>query len=86
MQSMPIVLEHAYKHGLSKRDIIHAWKNAYIERGRGGRYAFKRVLIGPDRAGRAVQLVEAWDERRNRFAILHAMHLTQSMRNELGLK
>ena len=40
MQSMPIVLEHAYKHGLSKRDIIHAWKNAYIERGRGGRYAF----------------------------------------------
>lgn len=26
MQSMPIVLEHAYKHGLSKRDIIHAWK------------------------------------------------------------
>lgn len=54
MQSTPIVLEHAYKHGLSKRDIIHAWKNAYIERRRDGRYAFERVLIGPDRAGRAV--------------------------------
>ena len=86
MQFTPIVLEHAYKHGLSNRGIIHAWKNAYIERRRDGRYAFERVLIGPDRAGRAVQLVEAWDERKNRFVILHAMHLTQGMRNELGLK
>ena len=46
MQSTPIVLEHAYKHGLSKRDIIHAWKNAYIERRRDGRYALNVSLLG----------------------------------------
>ena len=26
MGRTPIVLDHAYKHGLSKSDILHAWK------------------------------------------------------------
>lgn len=86
MGRTPIVLEHAYKHGLSKRDILHAWKNAHVEAPRQGDWAFERALVGPDSKGRSIQLIAAWDDRRGAWAIFHAMPLRRNMMQELGLE
>ena len=85
MQSTPIVLEHAYKHGLSKRDIIHAWKNAYIERSRRGAYPPQHISIGPDRQGRDVELISVWNEELAAWVVFHAMKATPKLKREIGL-
>lgn len=86
MGSAPIVEEHAFKHGVSKRDIVHAWRNSYAGRERVGARAFERVLVGPDRRGRDIQLVEVWDACRQSWIVIHAMPLTRSVKAELGLE
>lgn len=51
-----IVLDHALKHGLTERQIAHAWNNAVayvkIERDQWLDY----VAIGPDQNGRLLEL------------------------------
>ena len=85
MGRTPIVLDHAYKHGLSKSDILHAWKNAYVERVREGKYPPEHVSIGPDRSGRDIQLVSVWNEDLGRPVIFHAMRATRTVKQEIGV-
>lgn len=84
MLSRPLVVKHAYKHGLSKRDILHVWEYAYTAKSRVDGRSFERILVGPDGKGRDIQLVELWDERRQRMVIIHAMPLTSGGKQELG--
>ena len=84
MLSRPLVVKHAYKHGLSKRDILHAWEYAYTAKARVDGRSFERILVGPAGKGRDIQLVELWDERRQRMAIIHAMPLASGGKQELG--
>lgn len=84
MLSRPLVVKHAYKHGLSKRGILHAWEYAYTAKARVDGRSFERILVGPDGKGRDIQLVELWDERRQRMVIIHAMPLTSGGKQELG--
>lgn len=81
MSSRPIVLAHAYKHGLSKEDILHAWKNAYVSRDRVDGWPFEKIAIGPDCNGRDVQFSMAWSDRRGTWVIFHAMYATKGVRN-----
>ncbi len=85
MLSKPLVVRHAYKHGLSKRDILHAWKNAYVETVRSGPYPPQHVLIGPDTAGRDLQLLAVWNDDLQRWVIFHAMPATRKAKRETGL-
>lgn len=84
MLSRPLVAKHAYKHGLSKRDILQAWEYAYTAKSRVDGRSFERILVGPVGKGRDIQLVELWDERRQRMVIIHAMPLTSGGKQELG--
>lgn len=81
----PIVANHAFKHGLSKEDILHAWRNAYISRQRIGGRAFERISVGPDCSGRDVQVIFAWDRSRGNWTIFHAMPLTKGVKRELEI-
>ena len=78
----PIVANHAFKHGLLKEDILHAWRNAYITRERIGENEREHLSIGPDRKGRDLQIVFAWNREEETWLIYHAMPLTKGVRNE----
>ena len=79
------VHNHAYKHGLDREDILHAWENAYASQPRTGPWPPQYVSIGPDRHGRDVQIVSVWDDDDCRWVIFHAMLATSGVRRELGV-
>lgn len=85
MRSRPIVASHAYQHGLSKQDILHAWRTAYKEHVRHGPYPPQHVMIGPDATGHDIQLVAVWNEEKERWVIFHAMRATNKVRKAPGL-
>lgn len=77
--------EHAFKHGVSQKDIEYAWENFYKKQYRGAPHEGEIVLIGPDTKGRPIQVVAA--ERLNGTVIYHAMRPpTRNVLMELGLK
>ena len=81
-----VVHEHAYKHGILKDDILHAWRNAYANQTRTGLYPPQHLLAGPDRRSRDLQLACVWDDDDQNWVVFHAMPLTNAARRELGLR
>lgn len=86
MAQKPLVVSHAFKHGISRADIQHAWRNAYASKSRQEGYGFETLVAGPDRRGRDIQLVARWDDDKGRWIIFHAMPLTEGGRRELQQK
>lgn len=65
------ISSHAFKHGLSKEDILYAWDNYAVRCYRGAPHEGEILAIGYDTKGRAVQLVGV--ERSCGVLIYHAM-------------
>lgn len=63
--------EHALKHGVSQKDIEHAWACFARKQYRGAPKEGEIVLVGYDRKGRLVEIVAA--ERKFGIVIFHAM-------------
>lgn len=77
---------NAYKHGLSKQEIEHVWRNAFewIRRDRDdGKTEY--VLVGVDYRGRLVELI-ARSTGDDGYIVFHAnTPLSRRVREELGL-
>ena len=54
-----IVVEHAYKHGLSFEQIEYAWNHPVRKQYRGAPQEGQILLIGLDREGRFIELIAA---------------------------
>lgn len=80
-----IVQPHAFKHGITERDIRHAFENAYASRPRKGPYPPQYISIGPDTHGRDVQVVSVWNADERAWVVFHAMPATRKALRELGL-
>lgn len=85
MDNEPTIHPYAYKHGLAKGDILHAWSNAYASQARTGPWPSQHVSVGPDRKGRDVQIVSVWNADERTWVIFHAMAATDKVRRELGI-
>ena len=80
-----VIVEHALKHGVSPEDIEYAWEHFHKKQYRGAPNEGEIVLVGPDRKGRALQIVAA--ERDCGAVIFHAMRPpTHKVLAELGLE
>lgn len=80
-----IISEHAFKHGISQKDIEYAWEHFHRKQFRGAPNEGEIVLIGPDRQGRPMQIVAA--ERDYGTILYHAMRPpTRKVLVELGLE
>lgn len=79
-----IIVEHAFKHGLSASDISHAWDNFIRMQHRGAPHEGEIILVGYDKSGHLIELVAA--ERPFGIVIFHAMRPpTRNMLIELGM-
>ena len=69
-----LVLESAYKHGITEESIRHCLFNA-----KGGELLGdpppKHMLVGFDNSGNAIELITIEDEERNLLVVVHAMRL-----------
>lgn len=79
-----IIAEHAFKHGVSKEDIEHAWEHFVRKQYRGAPHEGEVVAVGCDRSGRLVEIVAV--TRSLATIIYHAMEPpTLNVLRELGL-
>ena len=77
--------EHAFKHGVSQRDIEYVWENFQKNQHSGAPHEGEIVVIGSDTRGRPMRVVAA--QRHNGTVIYHAMRPpTRNDLMELGLK
>ena len=79
-----IVIPCALKHGLSKEDIIYAWRNAHAVRRRNFDIPSIYAAAGPDTKGNLIELLLA-EQENGTFIAYHAMKLTMKMAKELNL-
>lgn len=82
-KSKVVVHRCALKHGLTERDIRHAWRMAIAVRDRTSDPSHK-AAAGPDRKGRMVELL-AFEREDGAIVVYHAMRLTRKMADELDL-
>lgn len=79
-----ILVEHAFKHGLSEKDIACAWQNYLVRQYRGAPHEGEVVAVGCDAHGRLIEMVAA--ERSFGTVLFHAKHPpTEKVLRELGL-
>ena len=79
-----IIAEHALKHGLSAKDIEHAWEHYVAKQYRGAPNEGEIVAIGPCHNGNLIQIVAL--ERSFGIIIYHAMEPpTDKVIDELGI-
>ena len=76
--------EHAFKHGISAKDIEHAWKNFVAKQHRNAPDEHQVVAVGYDARGRFIQIVAA--DYPYGTVIYHALAPpTANVLSELGL-
>jgi hypothetical protein len=74
------------KHGeLSKDEVLKAWDGRIKCQMRTGPWPPQYVAVGFDGKGRALQMVAVYDPAQDFVLIFHAMPLTGSVKQELGL-
>ena len=79
------VEEHAFRHGLTEEEILHAWAHRVAWQHRSAPHEQQIVAIGCDGAGRLVQMVAI--EKDFGVLIYHAlMPPTRKVLSELGLE
>lgn len=79
------IAEHAYKHGLTAKDIEYAWSHCLRRRHRGAPHEGEVVVIGCDEIGRLVEVVAV--ERVCGTLIYHALRPpTRKVLKELGFR
>lgn len=79
-----IIVDHAFKHGLTADDIAYAWENFVRKQYRGSPNEGEVVVVGYDRAGRFIEVIAA--ERPFGTVIFHAKEPpTTKVLIELGL-
>lgn len=85
MNPRPIVLAHAYKHGLNKRDILHAWTHVLASRERLDLEVRLLVVVGLDSGMRPLQIIATQDACSGEWSVFHAMRATKKVMREVGL-
>jgi hypothetical protein len=75
--------ESAFRHGISKADILNAWRTRIYD-GLLQTFPEKYGIIGFDRAGRALELAYTPVDDQS-VLVFHAMKLRGSFRKQLGL-
>jgi len=71
-----VILDSAYKHGITKENIIYClshFNNAIML----NNPPIKRLFVGFDNLGRALEIIAIEDEEQERLVIIHAMKLTK---------
>jgi hypothetical protein len=71
-----VILESALKHGISEENILfclmHSRNDIVIDDP-----PIKRVIVGFDNVGRALEIVAIEDDDQDRLVVIHAMRLTK---------
>ena len=71
-----VILDSAYKHGISAESIfyclLHSHNDIVIDDP-----PIKRVFVGFDNVGRALEIVAIEDDEQDRLVVIHAMKLTK---------
>ena len=71
-----VILNSAYKHGITEENILycllHSHNDIVLDEP-----PVKRIFVGFDNMGRALEIVAIEDDERNRLVIIHAMKLTK---------
>jgi hypothetical protein len=69
-----VILESAYKHGISQESIkyclLHFYNDLILDA-----YLHKRLLVGFDHAGNALEIIIVEDFEQSRILVIHAMKL-----------
>jgi hypothetical protein len=69
-----VILESAYKHGISKQSILfgllHFQSDLVIDEP-----STKRLLVGFDHKGTALEIIAIEDDEQNQLVVIHAMKL-----------
>ena len=71
-----VILDSAYKHGITKENIIYClshFNNDIML----NNPPIKRLFVGFDNLGRALEIIAIEDEEQDRLVIIHAMKLTK---------
>ncbi|MDL2230050.1 hypothetical protein LJC14_07370 [Treponema sp. OttesenSCG-928-L16] len=69
-----IILDSAYKHGISRQSIIHCLFSFINDRVLNVQ-PLKHLLVGFDNLGNALEIVAIEDVEKNRLVVIHAMKL-----------
>jgi hypothetical protein len=71
-----VILDSAYKHGISAENILycllHYHNDIVIDDP-----PIKRLFVGFDNGGRALEIVAIEDDEQDRLVVIHAMKLTK---------
>jgi len=71
-----VILDTAYKHGITEQNIIYClthFNNDIML----NNPPIKRLFVGFDNLGRALEIIAIEDEEQERLVIIHAMKLTK---------
>jgi hypothetical protein len=71
-----VILDSAYKHGISKENILYCLLHFHNDIILDYPPA-KRIFAGFDNAGRALEIVAIEDDEQDRLVVIHAMKLTK---------
>jgi len=69
-----VVLDSAFKHGISRQSILYCllhFHNDIVI----GDHAIKRLFVGFDHMGKALEIIAIEDDEQNRLVVIHAMKL-----------
>jgi len=71
-----VILDSAYKHGITRENIIYCL--SHFNNDIMLNYPpIKRLFVGFDNLGRALEIIAIEDEEQDRLVIIHAMKLTK---------
>jgi hypothetical protein len=75
--------ESAFRHGISKEDILHAYRNRICDTNI-GEFSEKYAVIGPNRTGNLLEILY-YPIDDDTISIFHAMEARDSFIKKLGL-